>query len=150
MHDSRFIANRFIEAARDDGNTLTPMQLLKLVYIAHGWMLGLYGVPLIRDRVEAWKFGPVIPTLYHAVKHCKDGPVIGDIQVDDEEITEVEKDLISQVYGIYGDASGIALSNLTHRPNTPWYRVYEDGVSHIRIPNDIIQEHYSALAEDEA
>lgn len=35
MHDSRIIANRFLELAERNGDTLTPMQVLKLVYIAH-------------------------------------------------------------------------------------------------------------------
>lgn len=147
MHDSRSIANRFIEIAGERGNTLTPMQLLKLVYIAHGWMLGLYGVPLIRNHIQAWKFGPVIPDLYHAVKRYKDGPVVEKILVPDEQLVAAEKDLIQQVYDIYGDISGVGLSNLTHQKGTPWHRVYIDGVSRIPIPNDIIQEHYHALSQ---
>src|SRR5437870_2146380 len=43
MHDSRTVANHFLRLAREKGDFLTPMQVLKLVYIAHGWMLGLYG-----------------------------------------------------------------------------------------------------------
>ncbi|WP_171232993.1 Panacea domain-containing protein [Ruegeria sp. HKCCA4812] len=147
MHDARYIANRFIELARQDGNVLTPMQLLKLVYIAHGWMLGLYGVPLIRDRVEAWKFGPVIPKLYHAVKHCKDGPVIQTLNVVEEELVPAEETLLQEVYEIYGDISGVGLSNLTHQAGTPWDRVYVEGISNIPISNDIVQEHYHALSE---
>lgn len=42
-------------------------------------MLGLYGVPLIRDDVQAWKYGPVIPQVYHAgaVKDYRGRPVYG-------------------------------------------------------------------------
>lgn len=148
MHDARSIANKFIELAGEHGNSLTPMQLLKLVYIAHGWMLGLYGVPLIKNRIQAWKFGPVIPDLYHAVKHCKDGPVLNPIRVPDEPFAEAEDNIIRQIYEIYGEISGVGLSNLTHQPGTPWDRVFVDGLSHIPIPNDIIQEHYHALAQE--
>ncbi|MEM1039066.1 MAG: type II toxin-antitoxin system antitoxin SocA domain-containing protein [Pseudomonadota bacterium] len=148
MHDSRLIANKFIEKASENANAFSPMQLLKLVYIAHGWMLGLYGIPLTRDRIEAWKFGPVIPSLYHATKHCGDRHVIGQLPVDEnDELLGVEIDLIGQIYDIYGKHSGIALSNLTHKQDTPWDRVYVPGRSHIPISNDIIEEHYKALAE---
>ncbi|MBV9510077.1 MAG: DUF4065 domain-containing protein, partial [Caulobacteraceae bacterium] len=75
MHDSRTVANRFLELARERGQMLTPMQLLKLVYIAHGWMLGLAGRPLIRDEVQAWQYGPVIPPLYNAVRSYRRDPV---------------------------------------------------------------------------
>ncbi|XYK78759.1 MAG: Panacea domain-containing protein [Labrenzia sp.] len=147
MHDSKLIGSRLVDIAAEHGNTLTPMQLLKLVYIAHGWMLGLYGVPLIRDRIEAWKYGPVIPNLYHAVKHCRDSAVPPNIGYNPaDQLGPVEENLLSQIYNIYGKSSGISLSNLTHQPDTPWDRVYRDGFSHIPIPNDTIQEHYAALA----
>jgi uncharacterized phage-associated protein len=56
------VANRFLELAEAEGRSLTPLQLMKLVYIAHGWMLGIHQRPLIKDHIEAWKLGPVIPT----------------------------------------------------------------------------------------
>lgn len=147
MHDSRMIANKLLNMAGEKGNTLTPMQLLKLVYIAHGWMLGLYGLPLIRDRIEAWKYGPVIPRLYHAAKGYEDNPILDELPQDSDDTTApVEDNLLEQVYNIYGKHSGIALSNLTHKADTPWDRVYKPGVSNIPIPNDIIEEHYQALS----
>ena len=61
MYDSRTVANEFLKLADKDNDTLTPMQLLKLVFIAHGWCLGLLGRHLIKDSIEAWQYGPVIP-----------------------------------------------------------------------------------------
>ncbi|WP_131993555.1 type II toxin-antitoxin system antitoxin SocA domain-containing protein [Dokdonella fugitiva] len=40
------------------------MQLLKLVYLCHAWTLGLLGRPLLREEVQAWRYGPVFPALY--------------------------------------------------------------------------------------
>ncbi|WP_347264828.1 type II toxin-antitoxin system antitoxin SocA domain-containing protein, partial [Nitrobacter sp.] len=106
MHDSLTIANRFLEIATEKGDTLTPMQLLKLVYIAHGWMLGLYGVPLIVDEVQAWKYGPVIPSLYKAISKNRDQPVRGPLSCQrQEQLVEVENSLIKQVFDIYGSRS---------------------------------------------
>ena len=147
MHDSRLIANKLIQKAAENGNTFTPMQLLKLVYIAHGWMLGLYGIPLIRDRIEAWKFGPVIPRLYHEIKRFGGGPVPDNLAHNENaHLALVEENLIEQIYDIYGKRSGIALSKLTHKFNTPWDRVYDAYNINISIPNDIIEEHYKALS----
>ena len=62
MHSSIRIAVEFLELAKNQTHykEITTMQLLKLVYIAHGWMLGLYDKPLISDEVEAWQYGPFI------------------------------------------------------------------------------------------
>jgi len=146
MHDSRLIANKFIEIATGMGKTVTSMQLLKLVYIAHGWMLGLYGLPLTDDRIQAWKFGPVIPDLYHAIKQYRDGPVskLLPTRAGDETVN-VENDLIKQIFDIYGDRSGLALSDLTHQAGTPWDKVYVPSINSIPISNDIIEEHYKSL-----
>jgi len=52
------VANYLIGKAQSEGRSITPMQLIKLVYIAHGWTLGLYDQPLIGEQVEAWTYGP--------------------------------------------------------------------------------------------
>jgi uncharacterized phage-associated protein len=75
MLSSTTVANRLFQLAGRAGYRLTPMQLVKLVFLCHGWMLGLYGKPLVRDRIEAWKYGPVIPKLYNAVKQYRGGPI---------------------------------------------------------------------------
>jgi hypothetical protein len=44
------------------------MQVQKLVYIAHGWMLGLASEPLVDREPEAWERGPVFPSLREHIK----------------------------------------------------------------------------------
>lgn len=148
MHDANKVANRLLELAAANGDTLTPMQLLKLVYICHGWMLGLYGVPLIRDEVQAWKYGPVIPRLYGSVRQFRDQPVVGPLAVRDpiEPFVPHEDQVIQQTYDIYGKKSGPALSRLTHQAGSPWEQTYEEDVMGSVISNDIIEDHYNILA----
>lgn len=149
MHDSRTVANYLLELARRSGNPLTPMQLIKLVYIAHGWSLGLYGRPLIKDEVQAWQYGPVIPRLYNRVKAFRDQPVEGPLPADDADVlSATEQDLLQQVFAVYGEMSGPALSRLTHAPGTPWAETYKRGTFGLRISNDVIEDHYKRLAAD--
>jgi uncharacterized phage-associated protein len=146
MYSSAAVANRFLELADEAGDALTPMQLLKLVYLAHGWMLGLYGRPLISDDVQAWQYGPVIPKLYNAVRRYKSQPVTERLSAFDTQFGAAEDDIIRQTYERYGHKTGPALSRLTHQPGGPWEAVYEPGRFGMVIPNDIIEDHYRQLA----
>ena len=53
----------------------TPMHVLKLAYLCHGWMLGVFGRGLIAEPAEAWRYGPVIPTVYHTYKSFRGEPI---------------------------------------------------------------------------
>jgi len=148
MHDSKVVANRFLERAVENGDAITPMQLLKLVYIAHGWMLGLYGRPLIRDDVQAWQYGPVIPKLYNAIRQFRSQPVHGPIHAPTEELDQQEASIVDQVYEIYGHLSGPQLSRMTHADNTPWQLTYKPGEFGLVISNDVIEDHYRRKAAE--
>lgn len=152
MHDSTVVANCFLKLAKYKNDTLTPMQLLKLVYIAHGWMLGLYGRPLIKDEIQAWQYGPVIPNLYNKIRRYKSNPVtdyidhgLNDDCIDDQ-LDPAENDIVNQVYQIYGHLSGPYLSRLTHQPGSPWEVTYKPGVFGAVISNDVIEDHYQRRA----
>ena len=64
-----------------------------------------------------------------------------------DEIDPDAGNLFEVVIQHYGNLSGIALSSLTHRPESPWSKVWKEGCSHIEIPNDIIREHYLKLKD---
>lgn len=154
MADARLVANRLLELAQDDCRELTPMQVLKLVYIAHGWNLALYGRPLIDQPVEAWQYGPVIRDLYNAMKGFGGGTVRGPLPAgfaaNADELTLAENGLLGQVYRLYGHMSGPALSRITHASNTPWKQIYTPGVHGSVIPTDLITDHYQRLSRERA
>lgn len=131
------VANHFVERAQEDGNSVDLLKLIKLVYIAHGWHLGYAGDPLIRETVEAWKYGPVIRSVYDAFKHCGSKPItkpaatglafgaedgsIGLLPDGDKLLS-----FLGAVWREYGKFSGVELSEMTHRPGTPWYEAWHD------------------------
>lgn len=148
-HSPLAIAQHVIDHCARTGinNSLTPMQVLKLVYLAHGWMLGIHGRPLINQDVEAWTYGPVVPTLYHALK------VFGSRVVDCvpgvrvEQLDGQEESIVGQVCKVYGERSGVELSTLTHQAHSPWDVTWRKYGKSAVIPNDVIEEHYRSLAQ---
>jgi uncharacterized phage-associated protein len=148
--NARAVANEFIRLAEADGKSLTPLQLIKLTYIAHGWMLALYQRPLISDRIEAWKYGPVIPDLYRAMRDYGGGNVTSRLTEANRSapLDASERDLIRQVYARYGNKNGVQLSQMTHQfGTTPWHMTWKPNSTGLSISNDLIAEHYRQLAD---
>ena len=146
-HDARAVANRLIELATEDGNQLTVMQVIKLVYFCQAWMLGLYERPLIEQPVEAWRYGPVIRDVYDSFKHYRGRPIKSKTRVPTPHLDDDEQDLVGQVYRKYGHLSGIRLSELTHEDGTPWHQVWRTNRRDSIIPRRIMQEYYSQQAQ---
>lgn len=68
------VANYFIDLAQKDNKPIHLLGLVKRVYIAHGFALALLGRELLDsrfDKVEAWRYGPVIPSVYHSFKQYR-------------------------------------------------------------------------------
>ena len=142
------IADDLLKIAKRKGMELTPMQLNKLCYIAYGWHSVMPGEKLFEDQIQAWKYGPVIPKLYHGTKHFGRNPIPFS-QIENEDVlTHPDlEDLLEEVVEEYGKFAGIVLSSFTHRPGTPWDKFYRQGKLNIEIPYEEIKEHYEELNE---
>jgi uncharacterized phage-associated protein len=108
--------------------------------------------------VEAWKYGPVVPTVYHKFKGYRDSPIrkqaifVDGNRVIIPEIEDEEVQLfLDDVWRAYRNFSALQLSTMTHKKDTPWHQVWkEQGGSEMLgavIPNHIIEEHYKRLAD---
>lgn len=163
-YDSKAIANFFIDAAKAEGKSLTPIQIIKLVYIAHGWHLAFTNQPLINEPPEAWQYGPVIPSLYHSLKDYGNQPVKKKLTEftnnasDPFDLSSSEvpapkdaniRNFLQSVWGRYGKLSGFQLSALTHQTDTPWHKTWEKlGAKYskgVDIPEEDITRHYKEL-----
>ena len=148
-HSPIAVARFILAEAEKRDFTMTPMKLLKIVFLSHCWMLGLYGIPLVRGPVEAWQYGPVFPDLYHAIKHLGAQPVVlsdlppGKEEVFDPEAEEVMADAVER----YGPVSASRLSALTHARSSPWELTYRKGERNRPIPNELIEFYYRKMLE---
>ncbi len=155
MENPLAVANYFIKKSFDTGEELTPMKLIKLVYIAHGWHLGIFDQPLINEAVQAWKYGPVVESVYKEFRHFYNKPItrLGETFTDDLQtvtplVNESKNQLLDRVWDVYGKFNGLQLSTLTHQKDTPWditWNVKDGKNQHAAIiPNQLILEHYKS------
>ena len=151
-YSSRAVANFFLRKRR-----LTQMKLHKLLYYAHGWHLGIKGVPLLDETLEAWRYGPVVPWIDREFWRFGTDPIsrlatefdprapdfFSAPEVDPSD--EFVLDLLARVWKTYGHYSAAALSGLTHEPGSPWALTRErnPGVRFVGIPNDLIRSHFA-------
>ena len=149
------VANWFIRRSQEDSQhpNCDPMKLNKIAYYAHGWHLGITGLELFPEDVEAWPHGPVVRDLYVEFKEFGRHPInrLGNrLELKNGlpafVIPEHDGSLDSffeQIWNVYGGKTGIQLSNMTHREGEPWTIVAEqydyDLSEKPTIPNDIIR-----------
>ena len=150
-HHPVAIANYLVEKAAMERRYLDIYQLVKLVYAAHGWCLGITGRPLISTPVEAWKYGPVVPEVYEAFQ--LHGNTIRGRAKDENgrlykaDMDDVQARVVNKVYDTYKELDPLRLAYLTHREGTPWAEI---GDYYVIIPNDKIHTYYRNLVEAEA
>ena len=149
MYNSRQIANYFIKSSQDTGLGLTPMKLIKLCYIAHGWRLGLFDEQLLDEVIYAWKYGPVIDTIYNDFRKYGNSQISELFSISEDNYPLPDQKIagfLDVIWKAYGKYDGVELSAMTHQPNTPWDIVWNKrggkSTRHAIIPNDLIKEHY--------
>lgn len=151
-YDARRVANFFL-----DKEPLTQMKLHKLLFYAHGWHLGFKGRPLLDEVLEAWTYGPVVPTIYAEFRNFGssliDLPAFWMNPKGDrfEPVPPVEsgdgfaRRLLERVWDVYGGFTAPQLSAMTHSPNSPWSQArkgYNGVVRFPNIPDSLIEKHF--------
>ena len=127
------------------GLDTTPMHVLKIVYACHGWMLAVNDEALITEPVEAWTYGPVVPTVYHRYKKYGAQSILEDADDRSGELGESAKALIGVIEEAYRPYTAVQLSALTHQPGTPWdVTRRKHGIGAV-IPDELIQNHFKEL-----
>ncbi|WP_294597502.1 type II toxin-antitoxin system antitoxin SocA domain-containing protein [uncultured Rikenella sp.] len=162
---SKEVFNYLFEKAQQEGIPLTPMQAIKLVYFSHAWYLGFHSQPLLNEPIQAWRFGTVIPSLYHSLKIYGSGnirfPILkdqakyalslalgtGDFPKDEviyPNLTKEEKAVVDAVWDSYKNFDGITMSNIIHQAGTPWSTIWNGGHCgrYAVIPDSLIEAYY--------
>lgn len=156
------VANYFLELAKEEGLQFTQLGLMKRVYIAHGFSLAIHDVSLLDprfDKVEAWRYGPVIPSVYHSFKQYKASPITEKTFVMEWDAVAQEptfhtpelhddnaKEIVKMVLKRYKGMNDSEMVSLTHHAGSPWAVCYIAGRNK-EIPDEVTKLYYSKIVE---
>lgn len=155
MNSALIIADYILAESK---KPLTPMHVNKLTYISHGFTLALENEPLFKNRVEAWKYGPVIPTIYDEAKRYGMEGITGLLYCgtpfNDEEFEKrreflrstiplTHQSVMNEVLQVYGGYSAYGLSAITHEKGTPWHQCYRRWKIGVEIPDSVTKAYYT-------
>jgi uncharacterized phage-associated protein len=153
-------ANYFISAFGTKSG-IEHMKLQKLAYNSYGWWLvGFRDSPLLDEKPQVWKFGPVFNSLYHVLKPFgrrdifmpqSPGPFDIPPSIDDDD--DSARQVLDWVWNRYGHLSGFALSDMTHRSGSSWRRTAKEHNFSVpfglEIPDAYIAQEFQHLYDEE-
>lgn len=109
------------------------------------------------DKVEAWRYGPVIPCVYHSFKQFRANPITEKTEVmewNENDYTptfhapelkdEDAKKIVEMVWKRYAEMSDPKIVALTHQKGTPWDICYIEGRNN-PIPDELTDAYYRKL-----
>lgn len=137
------IANKILaKATLNDGygELISNLKLQKLLYYMQGFHLAKFDTPLFEEDIEAWTYGPVVPSVYKKYKGS------GNMGISPKEepivLNEQQEELFDKVFEVYGEFSAIGLMNMTHK-ETPWMNTSLSSV----ISRDIMKDFFKKRFE---
>lgn len=142
MADVFDVANWFLkynydlrEQLDEDTDEISNLKLQKLLYYAQGASLALRNKPMFEDDIEAWKHGPVVPTVYRKYKNSGSSGIM-NIE-EPKNLSKEDLEILKMVYDTFGEYSAWGLRNLTHS-ESPWIETERNQV----IPQEKIKNYF--------
>lgn len=140
------VAKYFLSLSDEEaGDTISNLKLQKLLYYAQGFNLALFSEPLFNEQIEAWTHGPVIPVTYSEYKKYGANTIPNPTDFDSELIDKQSRDLLDEVYNVYGQYSAWKLRNMTHI-ESPWVNAYNAAPSSV-VDNASMESYFKTLVQ---
>ena len=147
------IARYVINYSWDINAPLSNLKLQKLLYFIQGNFLRILNRPCFKDDIEAWKYGPVVPTVYSKFKRYGSNNInrieyIYEFEENKYEaikkdfkpiLSDEEAQIIQGVVSACKDYSANYLVKLTHS-QSPWKKSY--GKNNNVISIELMREYF--------
>lgn len=133
---------------RAAGAGITHLKLQKLVYYAQAWSLALFNTPLFDEEIQAWAYGPVVPSLFRRFRNK--GYENLEAPATHHKFDAPTEELLKQIESVYGRYDAKYLQQLTHDED-PWKKAREGLAPEAASKNEILKEdmasYYAGLSK---
>lgn len=136
---------------------MSHLKLQKLLYLSYERFLKATGEKLFEEPIVAWKYGPVVESVYEAYKGNGSNPIPAeddDVMLSSHQVAVTPSfmrilssehgltsiDTITAVLKDYIDLSPWELVEVTHEEGKPWHKVYRVNKNKV-ITDEIILSH---------
>lgn len=112
-----YLASQELVGDNQEREGITNLKLQKVLYFVQAYYLAKLNHPLFSDNIEAWEYGPVVPSVYRKYRSNISDPIISD--KDKSSLSEEDKETVKKIWNIFGGYSASKLVDITHA-HTPW------------------------------
>lgn len=137
MYSALNIAKYAVSKCTNDGCPISNLHLQKILYYLQREYLR-NGYDLFEDEIQAWKFGPVVSTVYYY--YCG----YGSLPIEEISDVKIEQSDVNQIISIideYKYKDPWELVSETHKPGGAWSIIFNNGTGdHKVIPKMLIAE----------
>ncbi len=165
MENALFVANYIIEYSNNKNYEINNLKLQKLLYFVNVRNIVENDVELFSEKMEKWKYGPVVPSVYHEYKRfgaftIPSSDIVNEYiefstdsfaNLTDIKIEEYNRNKISNTYIIedtvdkLSNLSAFQLVDITHT-HDPWKKDENHimhGIQGIKYTNEEIKTYFT-------
>ena len=138
MYDAINLAKYIVNKCNTDCHPISNLQLQKILYFIQKEFLQT-NRKAFQDPIEAWQFGPVVPSAYYHFCGFGAMPITtkyDNIRIEDKDLSTINR-IIEEKRNLYP----WDLVGETHRAGGAWDQIYQNGQgNHKLIPTELIKE----------
>ncbi len=152
MYSALAVSNALLACAKKETESISHLQMQKLLYFAQGWSLAIRGRALFEDRIEAGRYGPIVPIAFDAFEKFGLGPITepasspsywsqpgGNVPpISDKE----DLQFVLEVWSTYKKFSALELASISLRAGGPWSILKEEHQEELRAEGPVISQQW--------
>lgn len=139
MYTARELAHYVVTKCVNDQHPISNLQLQKILYFLQVGSLKAGAGPAFGDEMQAWQFGPVVPSVYSEFGRYGGMPITESF--NDVSIADKDRIILDPIIKEKRSKDAWELVRQSHLDGGPWHRNYGGAGTHNPIPLEDIEEY---------